>query len=91
VIQAEGETFIGPELLSARVCGESLAPPPADEGEEPVEVPSGVETLREIMDRFEKKILIQTLAAHGNNKTAAAKTLGITREGLHKKLKGLGL
>lgn len=43
------------------------------------------------MDRFEKKILIQALAAHGNNKTSAAKTLGITREGLHKKLKGLGL
>jgi DNA-binding protein Fis len=31
------------------------------------------------------------LAAHGNNKTSAAKTLGITREGLHKKLKGFGL
>jgi transcriptional regulator with GAF, ATPase, and Fis domain len=91
VIQAEGETFIGPELLSARVCGESLAPPPPSDEGEPVDVPSGVETLREIMDRFEKKILIQTLAAHGNNKTAAAKTLGITREGLHKKLKGLGL
>ena len=29
--------------------------------------------------------------AHGNNKTSAAKALGITREGLHKKLKGLGM
>jgi transcriptional regulator with PAS, ATPase and Fis domain len=27
---------------------------------------------------------------HGNNKSATAKTLGITREGLHKKLKGYG-
>ena len=52
---------------------------------------SGSGTLREIMDRFEKRILIQALAAHGNNKTSAAKTLGITREGLHKKLKGFGL
>jgi len=89
VIQAEGETFIGPELLSARVCGESLVPP-APEDVDP-EVPPATETLREIMDRFEKTILISTLAAHGNNKTAAAKTLGITREGLHKKLKGFGL
>jgi transcriptional regulator with GAF, ATPase, and Fis domain len=90
VIQAEGETFIGPELLSARVCGESLSPPPPDDGAA-VEAPSGAETLRQIMDRFEKKILVSALAAHGNNKTAAAKTLGITREGLHKKLKGFGL
>jgi transcriptional regulator with GAF, ATPase, and Fis domain len=91
VIQAEGESFIGPELLSARVCGESLAPPSPSPGEDAVEAPSGAETLREMMDRFEKKLLVQTLAAHGNNKTAAAKTLGITREGLHKKLKGFGL
>jgi DNA-binding protein Fis len=44
-----------------------------------------------MMDRVEKRILVQTLALHGNNKTAAAKALGITREGLHKKLKGFGL
>jgi Nif-specific regulatory protein len=48
-------------------------------------------TLREMMDRVEKRILARTLTAHGNNKTAAAKALGITREGLHKKLKGLGM
>jgi Nif-specific regulatory protein len=35
--------------------------------------------------------LIEALREHGNNKTAAAKTLGITREGLHKKLKQLGV
>ena len=35
--------------------------------------------------------LIETLRDHGNNKTATAKTLGITREGLHKKLKQLGI
>jgi Nif-specific regulatory protein len=48
-------------------------------------------TLREMVDQVEKQILLDTLKNHGNNKTAAAKTLGITREGLHKKLKQLGI
>ncbi len=33
----------------------------------------------------------QTLREHGNNKTSAAKGLGITREGLHKKLRQHGI
>ncbi|HWA71375.1 MAG TPA: sigma 54-interacting transcriptional regulator [Polyangiaceae bacterium] len=48
-------------------------------------------TLREMVDQVERQILIEALREHGNNKTAAAKTLGITREGLHKKLKQLGV
>ena len=92
VIQAEGETFITPELLSPRVRSNdakvSDAPAPgSDDGEED----DGTGTLREMMDRIEKRILARTLTAHGNNKTSAAKALGITREGLHKKLKGLGM
>jgi DNA-binding protein Fis len=31
------------------------------------------------------------LREHQNNKTACAKALGITREGLHKKLRAYGL
>jgi Nif-specific regulatory protein len=94
VIQAETETIITPELLSSRLRQPETAASDAGGGPDPgaehaSENPSG--TLREIMDRYEKRILIQALAAHGNNKTSAAKTLGITREGLHKKLKGFGL
>ena len=33
----------------------------------------------------------EALREHQNNKTASAKALGITREGLHKKLRGFGL
>ncbi len=92
VIQAESETIITPELLSSRLrqteaAGDSAAS--GDHSDAAPENPSG--TLREIIDRYEKRILIQALAAHGNNKTSAAKTLGITREGLHKKLKSFGL
>jgi Nif-specific regulatory protein len=35
--------------------------------------------------------VIDALKEHGNNKSQTAKTLGITREGLHKKLKGFGI
>jgi transcriptional regulator with GAF, ATPase, and Fis domain len=93
VIQAEGEAFVTPELLSARVRkneGNTLPPSAPDTDDESTEADASG-TLREMMDRVEKRILVQTLALHGNNKTAAAKALGITREGLHKKLKGFGL
>jgi transcriptional regulator with GAF, ATPase, and Fis domain len=93
VIQAEGEKLIGPELLSPRVRKTegtaSVAPPPASEDEADTDAGNG--TLREMMDRVERRILAQTLVSHGNNKTSAAKALGITREGLHKKLKSLGM
>jgi transcriptional regulator with GAF, ATPase, and Fis domain len=93
VIQAEAESFVTPELLSARVRKTSVPPPSeaAAAAPSPVAEEDVTGSLREMMDRVEKRILIQTLAAHGNNKTAAAKALGITREGLHKKLKGFGL
>jgi transcriptional regulator with GAF, ATPase, and Fis domain len=48
-------------------------------------------SLREMMDNVEKYLLIEVLREHNNNKTNAAKTLGITREGLHKKLRQLGI
>jgi Nif-specific regulatory protein len=44
-----------------------------------------------MMDQVERHLLAESLKAHGNNKTSAAKALGITREGLHKKLKLLGM
>jgi DNA-binding NtrC family response regulator len=48
-------------------------------------------TLREMIDSVEKYLLLETLREHGNNKTSAAKGLGITREGLHKKLRQHGI
>ena len=92
VIQAEGEAFITAELLSPRVRkNDGSSVPPSPVADAPEEEDDGSGTLREMMDRVERRILLRTLASHGNNKTAAAKALGITREGLHKKLKSLGL
>jgi len=95
VIQADSETYITPELLSPKLRKEpaegSSAPNTADTADtaDTAEPPQG--TLREMMDRIEKRLLVQKLSEHGNNKTSAAKALGITREGLHKKLKGFGM
>jgi transcriptional regulator with GAF, ATPase, and Fis domain len=48
-------------------------------------------TLKERVEAVEIRILEEALALHGGNKSATAKSLGITREGLHKKLKGYGM
>jgi transcriptional regulator with GAF, ATPase, and Fis domain len=82
VIQADDGAFLTPELLSPRVrqIETVLLSAGAAKG-----------SLKEMVDQVERHILIEALKDHGNNKTAAAKTLGITREGLHKKLKQLGV
>jgi Nif-specific regulatory protein len=82
VIQLDEGGFVVPELLSERIrCVEGLV---AKAG-----MVRG--TLREMMDQVEKFLLIESLREHGNNKTNAAKSLGITREGLHKKLRAYKL
>ncbi|CAN5781368.1 hypothetical protein BH11MYX2_BH11MYX2_14790 [soil metagenome] len=48
-------------------------------------------TLKEMMDQVERWLLTEALRDHNNNKTKTAVTLGITREGLHKKLAKFGV
>jgi Nif-specific regulatory protein len=80
VIQADADAFLTPELLSARVR----------HVEGVVAQASSVKgTLKEMVEQVEKYFLLEALREHGNNKTSAAKALGITREGLHKKLRQL--
>ena len=43
------------------------------------------------MEEVEKSILRQALSESGGNKTKTAKGLGITREGLHKKISKYGI
>jgi transcriptional regulator with GAF, ATPase, and Fis domain len=82
VIQIEPGGFVTPELLSPRIRQiEGVI--------ERVRPTKG--TLKEMMDHLERWLLIEALREHQNNKTAAAKSLGITREGLHKKLRSFGL
>ncbi len=82
VIQVDPGGFVTPDLLSPRVRQiEGVV--------DRVRPTKG--TLKEMMDQLERWLLIEALREHQNNKTAAAKALGITREGLHKKLRGFGL
>ncbi len=81
-IQLDEGGFVTPDMLSPRVKQvEGMI--------ERVRPTKG--TLKEMTDQVERWLLIEALREHGNNKTAAAKALGITREGLHKKLRGFGL
>ena len=82
VIQAESDEPLGTELLSPRVRqAEDLV----------LGATTAKGTLKTMVDQVERQILQEALREHNNNKTAAAKALGITREGLHKKLKQLGV
>jgi len=82
VIQADEGGLIGPEHVSARIRQvENIL--------DRVTPTKG--TLKEMMTQVEKWILREALKDHDNNKSATAKTLGITREGLHKKLKNYGM
>jgi transcriptional regulator with GAF, ATPase, and Fis domain len=82
VIQLEPGAFATPEVLSQRIRQvEGLVGRAG--------VTKG--TLKDMMDSVEKYFLLEALRDHSNNKTNAAKTLGITREGLHKKLRQFGI
>jgi transcriptional regulator with GAF, ATPase, and Fis domain len=82
VIQADDGGFVRPEHLSPKIRK-------AENVVERVRPTKG--TLKEMVEEVEKWILLEALREHGGNKSATAKTLGITREGLHKKLKGYGM
>jgi transcriptional regulator with GAF, ATPase, and Fis domain len=77
VIQVDDGQMIVPEHLSPRIRRvENLV--------ERIGPPKG--TLKEMMEHLERWLLAEALREHGNNKTQTAAKLGITREGLHKKL-----
>jgi len=102
VIQADPESYVSVELLSDRVRGSTAsarptgvtsstptaATSPPGNADSDAAPPA---TLKQAMDEFERELVLGALARHANNKTKAAKSLGITREGLHKKLKQLGI
>jgi transcriptional regulator with GAF, ATPase, and Fis domain len=82
VIQCDPGSFILPDLLSPRIRKvENLL--------DKVNPRRG--TLKEMMEQVERWILQESLRDHGGNKSRAAQTLGITREGLHKKLAKFGM
>jgi len=75
------------EILSQTLLSERLAgglEPVTDDTERP-------ETLRESLDRVETWLLRRALERNEGRKTTTARELGLTREGLYKKLRRLGI
>jgi Nif-specific regulatory protein len=82
VIQCDPEGFITPDLLAPAVRKvEGLLG----------RVAPKKGTLKDMMEEVERWLLVEALRDHGGNKTKTAETLGITREGLHKKLAKYGM
>jgi Nif-specific regulatory protein len=82
VITCDEGGFIQPEHLSARIrqvegIVDRIGPRQG--------------TLKEMMEQVERYLLREALREHEGNKTRTAVTLGITREGLHKKLSKFGM
>jgi DNA-binding NtrC family response regulator len=49
------------------------------------------ETLRESLDRVEAWLIRRCLERNGGRKSSSARQLGVTREGLYKKMRRLGI
>jgi transcriptional regulator with GAF, ATPase, and Fis domain len=82
IIQLDDDGFVEPEHLSPKIRQvENLL--------DKVHPRKG--SLKSMMAQVEKWILLEALREHDNNKSQTARTLGITREGLHKKLKNYKL
>ena len=77
---AEPGEVIGPRLLSPRVVGLVEAVRRA---------PGSSETLRETLDSIEAWLIRRALSHNGGRRAATARKLGVTREGLYKKMKRL--
>ena len=82
VIQADDSSFVTLDHLSPKIQGSATKAPGA---------PVTQGTLKEMLEQVEKQLVSIALREHGNNKTATAKALGMTREGFHKKLRLLGM
>jgi two-component system response regulator HupR/HoxA len=82
VALAEPRETITPQRLSARLLG-VLDPLGGDA--------PAAETLRAQMERVERWLLRRALDQNRGRRTATARQLGLTREGLYKKMKRLGI
>jgi Nif-specific regulatory protein len=82
VIQSEPEAFLEADALSPQIrkVEGTLARIAPKKG-----------TLKDMVEQVERWLLAEALRDHGGNKTKTAETLGITREGLHKKLAKFGM
>lgn len=82
VALADPGTPLTPKLFSPEIGGPALVPP---------ESATRAGSLRAECDRFEAAFIRRALDHHGGRKSETARALGVTREGLYKKMKRLGI
>jgi len=81
VVNSAGEAELTARMLSPQIQGLASALPPD----------AGAETLRETMARLETWVLRRALERHGGKRIATARSLGVTRECLYKKMRRYGM
>jgi Nif-specific regulatory protein len=83
VVRAEEGTPLTAELLTEELLSAA----------EPIggDAAPGARTLRQQLAEVERKLIREALERHGGSKSAAARELGVTRQGLTKKMERLGL
>jgi transcriptional regulator with PAS, ATPase and Fis domain len=82
---AESGQPLGPEHFSERLALVSGLTEPVDSRIEPGD------TLRDTLGRIEAFLIRRALDAHGGRRTTTAQALGLTREGLYKKMRRYGI
>lgn len=72
---------IGPSHLPEEILHTSQLPPLSTEGK----------TLKNILQEVKHRAIVEALEKHGDNRTKAAQVLGVSRQGLIKMLKEMGI
>ncbi len=84
-------TSIKEEHLDPTIRNLDTPAPAEQESKEPAPVPPPTRTLPEAIDSLERRMIEEALRKSAGNKQKAAQALGLSRQGLIKKLKRLGL
>lgn len=88
ILQLEHLAYYYREIFAASSSDQDFSAPVISEDDKPSYTStSSFPTLKDCMDSYEKNLLVTALCSHGNNISATAKSLGITRQALQHKLK----
>jgi two-component system, NtrC family, nitrogen regulation response regulator NtrX len=83
MIMVPGDTISAADL--------SFLDPQALKRPEPAAVPAGRVTLHEARERFERELILRTLAQQQGNMSRTAEMLGVERSNLYRKMKAFGI
>jgi transcriptional regulator with GAF, ATPase, and Fis domain len=74
--------LVSADALKSKATSQSSQPPPVTDADG---------SLRQLMERYEERIVRDALARNDNNVSATAKSLGLSRQMLHEKIKKYGI